>query len=128
MPWRLTSDAVAVDPITPTVTASLPFSDLSLFSKLTSWGTYLHMGIMFGLPLQILLLASAVAIAVMIGAGYAMWFKRRPTRIPGRHLPAAVRRDPGAVYRRRPVENETPLERESSGVGPSLRPEGRKSS
>ncbi|MGV0326749.1 PepSY-associated TM helix domain-containing protein [Corynebacterium confusum] len=85
VPWRLASDAVAIDPTAQAVTASLPFSDLPLFSQLTSWGTYLHMGIMFGLPLQILLLASAVAIAVMIGAGYAMWFKRRPTRIPGRH-------------------------------------------
>lgn len=85
VPWRLASDAVAIDPTAQAVTASLPFSDIPLFSQLTSWGTYLHMGIMFGLPLQLLLLASAVAIAVMIGAGYAMWFKRRPTRLPGRH-------------------------------------------
>ncbi|WP_459610906.1 PepSY-associated TM helix domain-containing protein [Corynebacterium urogenitale] len=82
-PWRLTSDEVSVDGSTGTVIARQPFSSLPLFSKLTSWGIYLHMGILFGLPLQILLLLTGLGIAVMTILGYLMWWKRRPSFAPG---------------------------------------------
>ena len=77
--WRTTSDAISVDGETGEVIDRLPFSELPLFSKLTSWGIYLHMGIMFGLPLQILLLVTALAIAGLVVLGYMIWWKRRPT-------------------------------------------------
>ncbi|MDK4303530.1 PepSY domain-containing protein [Corynebacterium propinquum] len=77
--WRTTSDAISVDGETGEVIDRLPFSELPLFSKLTSWGIYLHMGIMFGLPLQILLLVTALAIAGLVVLGYLIWWKRRPT-------------------------------------------------
>lgn len=81
--WRLTSDQVSVDGSTGDVIDRQPFSSLPIFSKLTSWGIYLHMGILFGLPLQILLLVTALGIAVMAVLGYMMWWKRRPNFAPG---------------------------------------------
>lgn len=88
VPYRTTSDAISVDGSTGDVVDRLPFSELPVFSKLTAWGIYLHMGIMFGLPLQILLLCVALGIAGMVVTGYYMWFKRRPT-------PGAVAGVPG---------------------------------
>ncbi|WP_311198214.1 PepSY-associated TM helix domain-containing protein [Corynebacterium sanguinis] len=81
VPWRVTSDAVSVD--------ALPLSELPLFSKLMSWGIYLHMGIMFGLPLQIALALLALGICAMTVMGYVMWWRRRPSHtgvagVPGR--------------------------------------------
>lgn len=80
VPWRLTSDAVSVNGETGAVVDRLPFSVLPLFSKLTAWGIYLHMGIMFGLPLQIALAAVALGICAMVVVGYMMWWRRRPTK------------------------------------------------
>lgn len=81
--WRTTSDAISVDGSTGEVIDRQPFSSLPLFSKLSSWGIYLHMGIMFGLPLQIALFALGLAIAALVVLGYYMWFKRRPRFVPG---------------------------------------------
>ncbi len=100
VPWRTSSDAVSVNGASGEVVDTLPFRDLPVFSKLTSWGIYLHMGIMFGLPLQIALLAVALGICAMVVLGYMMWWRRRPTRnavagIPGcTHLTAG---DWGAI-------------------------------
>jgi len=80
VPWTFSSDAVAVDGATGQVVGRLDFRDLSLFSTLSSWGIYLHMGIMFGLPLQIALAATALTIVALIVLGYRMWWRRRPTR------------------------------------------------
>ncbi len=80
VPWRLTSDALAVDPGTGDVVGRQDFKDLPLFSKLSSWGIYLHMGIMFGLPLQLALFAVGIGIAAIVILGYRMWWLRRPAR------------------------------------------------
>lgn len=80
VPWRTTSDAVSVNGQNGDLVDKLPFSELPLFSKLTSWGIYLHMGIMFGLPLQILLAICALAICAMVVMGYILWWRRRPTK------------------------------------------------
>ena len=80
--WRTTSDEVSVDGSTGEVIDRQPFSSLPLFSKLSSWGIYLHTGIMFGLPLQIALFALGLAIAALVILGYYMWFKRRPRFVP----------------------------------------------
>lgn len=84
--WRTTSDAISVDGATGDVIDRQPFSSLPLFSKLSSWGIYLHMGIMFGLPLQIALLALGLATAALVVLGYYMWFKRRPRFLPTTHF------------------------------------------
>lgn len=62
----------------PTVVSD--FNDLSLPAKLTRWTIAAHMGLLFGLPNQLLLLAVAVGLAAMVVWGYVMWWKRRPTR------------------------------------------------
>lgn len=80
VPWTFRSDAVAVDGANGQVVDHLDFRDLSLYSKLSSWGIYLHMGILFGLPLQIALAATALTIVALTVFGYRMWWKRRPTR------------------------------------------------
>ncbi|HIW96522.1 MAG TPA: PepSY domain-containing protein [Candidatus Corynebacterium gallistercoris] len=79
VPYRTSSDAISVDGTSGEVVDRLPFAELPLFSKLTAWGIYLHMGIMFGLPLQLALLAAAVGIAALVVTGYLMWWRRRPT-------------------------------------------------
>ena len=95
VPWRTTSDAVSIDGRDGTVVDRLPFVDLPLFSKLSSWGIYLHMGIMFGLPLQILLFLVGLGIALIVVQGYRMWWKRRafpgvPHRFPWKAWAAAA--------------------------------------
>ena len=84
--FRTTSDAIAVNGETGALVDRLDFADLPLFSKLSSWGIYLHMGIMFGLPLQLILFAVGIGIMALVIIGYVLWWKRRPT--PG--APAGV--------------------------------------
>lgn len=80
VPGRVASDQISVAGATGRTIARQDFADLPTFSKLSSWGIYLHMGTMFGLPLQITLLAVAMAIVAIVVMGYRMWWKRRPTR------------------------------------------------
>nr|WP_281175675.1 PepSY domain-containing protein [Corynebacterium lowii] len=103
VPWRLTSDAVSINGSTGGLVDRQDFADLPLFSKLRAWGIYLHMGIMFGLPLQIVLFVVGLGIALITVQGYRMWWCRRPTRgsrslagVPG--LPAGLTRDALSVY------------------------------
>ncbi|WP_414437114.1 PepSY domain-containing protein [Corynebacterium xerosis] len=77
--WRTASDSIVVDGADGRVASRQPFAELPFFSKLSSWGIYLHMGIMFGLPLQLALFAAGAGIAVIIVLGYRMWWLRRPT-------------------------------------------------
>ncbi|AWH93493.1 hypothetical protein A6035_16365 [Dietzia lutea] len=97
VPWTFSSDSVAVDGSTGRIVDTLAFEDQSLYSKLSSWGIYLHMGVLFGLPLQIALAATSLAIVAVAVLGYRMWWKRRPTRgglptglgrLTGHHWPA----------------------------------------
>ncbi|WP_120339173.1 PepSY-associated TM helix domain-containing protein [Cryobacterium soli] len=73
-------DSVAVDGSTLQVTDRVDFADFNLAAKLTRWGIDTHMGTMFGLANQLVLLATALGLAAMVGWGYLMWWKRRPTR------------------------------------------------
>ena len=56
------------------------FSDFPLMAKLTRWGGDFHMGILFGLVNQLLLIAFGTALCVMIVVGYRLWWIRRPAR------------------------------------------------
>lgn len=76
--WRLTTDAVAVDWATGKVTDRLNSADWPLAAQATAWLIQLHMGTLFGLPNQIVLVLLAAAIIVMVVRGYAMWWMRRP--------------------------------------------------
>ena len=77
-------DAVAVDGATLTVTDRVDFADFNLAAKLTRWGIDTHMGTMFGLANQLVLLATALGLAAMVSWGYLMWWKRRPSRAAAR--------------------------------------------
>jgi uncharacterized iron-regulated membrane protein len=78
VPQRL--DQVAVDPATAKVTEELRFADFPLAAKLTRWGIDGHMGRLFGLANQLLLIAIAAGLVFLIVYGYRMWWQRRPTR------------------------------------------------
>lgn len=73
-------DAVAIDGSTMRVTDRIDFADFPLLAKLSRWGIDTHMGSMFGLANQLVLLALALGIATLVVLGYAMWWRRRPTR------------------------------------------------
>ncbi|XVU22635.1 PepSY-associated TM helix domain-containing protein [Actinoplanes sp. CA-054009] len=78
--WPVAHDSVAIDAATGTVTDRVDFADWPLLAKLTSWGVGAHMGLLFGLPNQILLAALAIGLICVIVWGYRMWWQRRPTR------------------------------------------------
>lgn len=78
--WPTQVDSVAVDPHHLQVTDHVRFSEWSLPAKLAQWAVAAHMGLLFGLPNQLVLLALAAAIVVLVVSGYAMWWRRRPTR------------------------------------------------
>jgi uncharacterized iron-regulated membrane protein len=78
--WPATASAVAIDPETEQVTSRADFEDFGLAAKLTRWAIAAHMGLLFGLPNQLVLLAVAAGLAAMVVWGYVMWWKRRPTR------------------------------------------------
>lgn len=80
-PYRLTTNAATVDPATNTVTSTLDYwRDYSVVAMLADWGIRAHMGFLFGLLNQLILLGIAVAMVGVIVGGYRMWWQRRPTR------------------------------------------------
>ncbi|TXK41399.1 PepSY domain-containing protein [Nonomuraea sp. C10] len=85
VPQRL--DQVAVDAGSGQVTAVLRFSDYNLAAKLTQWGIDGHMGLLFGLANQIVLMLLAAGAITLIVLGYRMWWQRRPTRGFGEPYP-----------------------------------------
>ncbi|WP_405179259.1 PepSY domain-containing protein [Nocardia sp. NBC_01377] len=79
--YRLTTDSAAIDPATMQVTGTVDyFRDYSLIAELADWGIRGHMGVLFGLLNQLLLLAVALTLVTVIVRGYRMWWQRRPTR------------------------------------------------
>src|SRR5690606_12788514 len=90
--WPTQVDAVAVNPQDFSVVDRTEFNTFPLVAKLTRWGVDAHMGILFGLPNQLLLIAFGIGLCVMIGLGYRMWWLRRPVAsgpYPARTLIAA---------------------------------------
>ena len=80
-PYRLTTNAAAVDPDTLAVSGEVDYwRDYSFVAKLADWGIRAHMGFLFGLVNQLLLAGIAVAVLTVIVRGYRMWWQRRPTR------------------------------------------------
>lgn len=88
-------DTVAVDSHSGQVVERLDFADYSLAAKLADWGIRAHMGFLFGIANQVLLAGVAGALVLIVLRGYAMWWKRRPTRIST--LPTMP--PPGAILR-----------------------------
>lgn len=76
--WPTHVDAVAIDGSNMQIVDRTHFSDFPLMAKLTRWGVDFHMGILFGLVNQLLLIAFGTALCVMIVVGYRLWWIRRP--------------------------------------------------
>ncbi|MDA3628939.1 PepSY-associated TM helix domain-containing protein [Saccharopolyspora sp. WRP15-2] len=96
--WPTQLDSVAVDPGTGQVVSELRFADFPLMAKLARWGVDAHMGLLFGLPNQLVLAALAIGLISMVALGYRMWWLRRPTRGFGSPPErGAWRRVPGRV-------------------------------
>lgn len=80
-PYRLTTDAAAVDTATMTVTSVVDYDrDYSTVAKLADWGIRGHMGLLFGWLNELLLFGVAGALVTVVVRGYRMWWQRRPTR------------------------------------------------
>lgn len=78
--WPTRYDAISVDPHTGAVTDRVDFADWPFLAKLTDWAIGAHMGILFGIPNQVLLALTALGLITVVVRGYVMWWQRRPTR------------------------------------------------
>lgn len=76
--WPTQVDSVAVDPNTFEVVDQADFVDFPIAAKLTRWGIDAHMGTLFGVPNQLMMLGLALGLCTMIVWGYRMWWTRRP--------------------------------------------------
>ncbi|MFX4292910.1 PepSY-associated TM helix domain-containing protein [Streptomyces bohaiensis] len=80
--WPIRHDAVAVDSASAVVTDTVRYDDWPLAAKLARVGVDGHMGLLFGLPNQLALIALCGALIAVVVLGYRMWWQRRPTREP----------------------------------------------
>jgi uncharacterized iron-regulated membrane protein len=95
--WPTEVDAVAIDATTGAVVDEVRFADYPLMAKLARWGIDAHMGVLFGVPNQIVLVAFGLGLMTLIVLGYRMWWRRRPTRgRGGRPVPRGRLRRSGA--------------------------------
>jgi uncharacterized iron-regulated membrane protein len=78
--WPTEVDAVAIDGATGAVVDQVRFADYPLVAKLARWGIDAHMGVLFGVANQLVLVAFGLGMITLIGLGYRMWWQRRPTR------------------------------------------------
>ncbi|MEU1900043.1 PepSY-associated TM helix domain-containing protein [Nocardiopsis dassonvillei] len=78
--WPVHQDAAAVDATSGEVVEELRFEDHPFIAKLATWGIAFHMGLLFGLPNQLLLTGIALSALFLVFWGYRMWWLRRPTR------------------------------------------------
>lgn len=89
--WPLKQDSIAIDPASGTIVESVRFADWPVAGKLAEAGISFHMGILFGWPNQLLLIAIAGAVITLIVIGYRMWWRRRP-KPPRTGLPTTLGR------------------------------------
>lgn len=76
--WPTQVDAVSVDTTTMRIIDQTRFVDFPLMAKLTRWGVDFHMGILFGVLNQGLLIVFGAGLCLMIVLGYRLWWIRRP--------------------------------------------------
>lgn len=55
------------------------YADYGAAAKAIELGVQLHMGNYFGLPNQLVMLATCIAVIMLVVSGIAMWWRRRPT-------------------------------------------------
>ncbi|MGO4742713.1 PepSY-associated TM helix domain-containing protein [Serratia quinivorans] len=78
--WPTQVDVVAIDPATMIIADRVSFEQYPLAAKLTRWGIDLHMGVLFGLVNELVLVTFAAGLVAMVVMGYLMWWRGRPTR------------------------------------------------
>ena len=83
--WPTQVDSVSVDPRNYALLDKVEFAQFGLLAKLTRWGVDAHMGVLFGLPNQLILAVLALGLCVMIVMGYRLWWLRRPAAGQGPH-------------------------------------------
>lgn len=88
--WPTEVDEAAIDPATMAVIDRTRFETFPLAAKLTRWGVDLHMGVLFGVINQLMLIAFASALVAMLVLGYVMWWRRRPTRTSSAMTPVTL--------------------------------------
>lgn len=71
-------DSVAIDAASQQVVDRADFKDFLVAAKLTRWGVDLHMGTLFGLVNQLILLFFGLGVSALCIWGYFMWWQRRP--------------------------------------------------
>lgn len=76
--WPTRVDAVSIHPDNFTLIDRVEFKHFPLVAKLTRWGVDAHMGVLFGLPNQLILAAFGLGLCALIAFGYRMWWLRRP--------------------------------------------------
>ncbi|GAA3732742.1 PepSY-associated TM helix domain-containing protein [Salinactinospora qingdaonensis] len=76
--WPIEDTTVAIDPATGQVTDRVEWSDYPLLAKATTVGIAFHQAELFGVVNQVGLTLLALALVVLILAGYRMWWLRRP--------------------------------------------------
>ena len=73
-------DAITVNAANGEITGRSNFSEWSLLQKSTEWAIDGHMGVLFGIPNQILVALIVIGLITVITRGYLMWWRRRPTK------------------------------------------------
>ncbi len=95
--WPVAMDAVAVDARDARVVSEVRWADYPLMAKAAKLGVNTHMGVLFGVANQVVLVLAALGIAAMVVFGYVMWWQRRPAGARFGRAPAAgaLARAPG---------------------------------
>lgn len=76
--WPTQVDTIAIDPRDMKVISRADFETFPLIAKLIRWGIDIHMGVLFGIANQIVMVLLGVSIITMIIYGYRIWWQRRP--------------------------------------------------
>lgn len=76
--WPSQVDSVSVNPVDYSIVDHVEFASFPLVAKLTRWGVDAHMGVLFGLPNQLILAFFGFGLCAIIVLGYRMWWIRRP--------------------------------------------------
>jgi len=85
--WPTKQDSAAIDPSTGEVTDTVRFADYPVLAKLTRWGIDAHTGVLFGIVNQLVLMALALSLILLILWGYRMWWQRGRASAFGRPIP-----------------------------------------
>lgn len=87
--WPTRVDAVSVDAKNSRIVDHVYFSNFPLLAKLTRWGVDAHMGVLFGVWNQLILMFFGLGTCALIAWGYVLWWLRRP-KVAGLRSPATT--------------------------------------